>query len=155
VATLFVRMTGVGTPAYRWFDLMMSLRSSACHSSCHFLDDLVRDMWCRVMFTVGLRSLFVGLCLMCLLRVREKWILKQRVYGNCKDVGTWSRTQLEICLLSRSRGSSFAQANASTNSLSSAASGHSNFFVVQVTTRPLVRKLGLFDAHVPLSLTSR
>lgn len=57
MASLFGRMTGVGTPAYRWFDLITSLRSSAILLVL-FLDDFVchavygNDFICRIVFVV-------------------------------------------------------------------------------------------------------
>ena len=71
MASLFGRMTGVGTPAYRWFDLITSLRSSAILLVL-FLDDFVCVMRCTVM------TLFVGLCSLCLLRVDKRVYEKGR-----------------------------------------------------------------------------
>jgi len=71
-------MTGVSTPAYHWFELVMILGSSAILLVL-FLDDLVCVMWCTVMFTVGLRALFVGLCLISLLRGDKRVYEKKRI----------------------------------------------------------------------------
>ena len=75
-------MTGVGTPAYRWFDLITSLRSSAILLVL-FLDDFVCVMRCTVM------TLFVGLCCcVCYGLINaftRKVDLKQRVYTDRKD----------------------------------------------------------------------